>query len=239
MNTLIQRFGRTVRDVRLQGVAILIAESQYFYEEQIRLEKAREKRVKKRKLPENHYPSSPHKRPRMPTSSEASKSSKSTPLPSILSPSSRGNRISHTIDHTIPPIAMPPFPSTTPDKPASRSGNDAMLVGLGVDYLHRSGGLTTFAITPTSVQSSSKSSLSSRAFPSITSAPLLEQDDISHLIRSEDEDSDGVGDEEADGQACEQLHLSSVTDTAFTVTWGSVAIKWRDTIPECSVYKIC
>ncbi|KAI0085495.1 hypothetical protein BDY19DRAFT_875077, partial [Irpex rosettiformis] len=33
LDTLIQRFGRAVRDVRLQGVAILIAEPHWFYEE--------------------------------------------------------------------------------------------------------------------------------------------------------------------------------------------------------------
>lgn len=39
-----QRFGRAVRDLTLQGIAILIVESIWFYDEQLRLEAKRKKR---------------------------------------------------------------------------------------------------------------------------------------------------------------------------------------------------
>ncbi|KAI0681967.1 P-loop containing nucleoside triphosphate hydrolase protein, partial [Cytidiella melzeri] len=48
LDTLIQHFGRAVRDYSLQGVAILISEPQWFYEDQKRLQKTREQRRAKR-----------------------------------------------------------------------------------------------------------------------------------------------------------------------------------------------
>jgi superfamily II DNA helicase RecQ len=82
LNTIVQRFGRAVRNYALQGVAILIAEPSWFYEEQIRLQQMRKQRQKKRKSIQTVSLQSP-KRKKTHTSSIAA----------ILSPSSRTNHL--------------------------------------------------------------------------------------------------------------------------------------------------
>ncbi|KAI0733005.1 hypothetical protein BC629DRAFT_1302085, partial [Irpex lacteus] len=49
LDTAVQRFGRAARNVGLQGIAILIAEPHWFYDDLLRREQARDKRASKRK----------------------------------------------------------------------------------------------------------------------------------------------------------------------------------------------
>lgn len=116
MNTMVQRFGRAARDITRKGVAILIAEPQFFYEEQVRLEQQRAKRHEraKRKAPRtSSQPSSPAKRPRVNQSENSESNSRTHPTSQtavgILSPSSRANRIAREPISPAERLSAPQF----------------------------------------------------------------------------------------------------------------------------------
>lgn len=121
MNTMVQRFGRAARDVTRKGVAILIAEPQFFYEEQVRLEHERTKRREraKRKAPRiTDRPSSPAKRARVDQSENSETNSRTHQISQttlgILSPSSRANRISRESIAPAERLGAPQFSVAVP-----------------------------------------------------------------------------------------------------------------------------
>ncbi|KAI0702311.1 P-loop containing nucleoside triphosphate hydrolase protein, partial [Cytidiella melzeri] len=106
LDTLIQRFGRAVRDYSLQGVAILISEPQWFYEDQKRLQKTREqRRAKRQRAEEDNTQLGPSKRPRTQPHTSATMQ--------VLSPSSRANRISRQDPSGAPPMQADPSTALT------------------------------------------------------------------------------------------------------------------------------
>ena len=109
LDTIVQRFGRAARDTQLQGVAILIAEPHWFYEDLLRREKLRQSRAPKRKRQSRNTISttSPAKRSR--TQDESNPDFDRTAA-NMLSPSRRANRVSFAIEHEHSealPIAQP------------------------------------------------------------------------------------------------------------------------------------
>ncbi len=123
LDTAVQRFGRAARNVGLQGIAILIAEPHWFYDDLLRREQARDKRASKRKAPTQEEPGThapPAKRPR-PTANDSHSTprnvepSTSSARPNIvLSPSTRVNQVSsdrrplesaHALPQPIQPLA--------------------------------------------------------------------------------------------------------------------------------------
>lgn len=221
LNTLMQRFGRTVRDVTLQGVAILIAEPQYFYEEQVRLQEARAKRGRKRKREDGNQSEPAAKRIQTQTSSMnnglSSNLNGAPNAPStaravqVLSPSSRANRISTGIDRSAPPLAAPDF---TPYLTASsivdpRHSFDSPR--------HHASILTTLHPPPVSPilsrepQSSTAATQDDHAQAFHTDNPL---DEAGSVVASDDE-SDTSGDEvEAEAEA----RPGQVEPVTFAVT---------------------
>lgn len=116
LDTAVQRFGRAARNVDLQGVAILIAEPHWFYDDLLRREQAREKRTSKRKAPTqdesgSHAP--PAKRSR-PTSNDT-----------------------HSTPHIGEPSAFPSRPNTilSPSRRANQTTADRHLLASATDDL--------------------------------------------------------------------------------------------------------
>ncbi|KAI0090787.1 P-loop containing nucleoside triphosphate hydrolase protein [Irpex rosettiformis] len=107
LDTIVQRFGRAVRDVHLQGVAILIAEPHWFYEDLLQRENARQRRGLKRSAPlqdSSRVQQFPQvKRTRIDVNRDSISSHSITS--NILSPSKRANRPSGESVHTAARVA--------------------------------------------------------------------------------------------------------------------------------------